>query len=71
MYLKNAPPTYRFGTPQGLRDPDPVQLRDRFLSYPDLHGPLAPIPLPDLLPEIEVPRDLLRLSPVAPLGEHE
>ena len=65
---------YRFrdapGLPNGLRDADPFELRDRWLPYPDLHGPALPLrfdrpPLPD----VEIPSDLLDLPPVAPPGD--
>ena len=58
------------GLPNGLRDADPFELRDRWLPYPDLHGPALPLrfdrpPSPD----VEIPSDGLRPLLVAPPGD--
>ena len=62
---------YRFrdapGLPNGLRDADPFELRDRWLPYPDLHGPTLPLQFDrPPLPDVELPSDILRLPQVDP-----
>ena len=66
-----SPRVYRFrdapGLPNGLRDADPFELRDRWLPYPDLHGPTLPLQFDrPPLPDVELPSDILRLPQVDP-----
>jgi len=69
--LLNRPPFYRFrgapGRPNGLRDADPLELRERWLPYPDLHGPPPRLWLDrPPRPDVDIPDQRLQLPPVAP-----
>jgi hypothetical protein len=69
--LRNRPRLYRFrdapGRPNGFRAPDPFELRERWLPYPDLHGPPPRLWLDRLpRPDVEVPDQRRQLPPVAP-----